>query len=130
RQHAHQRTMTTVPSFCFALLGFVATTFCAKAGALAVVDWFPEPAGLRVANQPEVAGVIRNDSNNMDVTQTFTITSSGSLTAVGFALGFTEGTPSLTTSLYRVSSVIVQPVPFATSFLPREYFENIGPQTI
>ena len=122
--------MTTITSLCFASLALVATTLQAHAGELVIVEWFPEPAGLRVVDQPEVAGVIRNDSNNMDVTQTFTVTSSGYLSAVGFALGFTEGTPSLTTSLYRVTNGVVQPLPFATSFLPREYFENIGPQTI
>ena len=122
--------MAAISSFCFASLTAVAMTLHANAGALVVVEWFPEPAGLRVVDQPEIAGVIRNDSNNMDVTQTFTVTTSGFLSAVGFALGFPEGTPSLTTSVYRVSNGVVQPVPFATSFLPREYFENIGPQTI
>lgn len=120
---------------CFALLLvmvllLVASALRADAGALAVLEWFPEPVGMRMINQPQVAGVLRNDSHNMDVTQTFTVTSSGDLSAVGFALGFPDGTPSLTLSLYRVSGGVVQAVPFATSFLPREYFENIGPQTI
>ena len=56
----------------FASLTLVATTLHASPGALVVVEWFPEPAGLRVVDQSEVAGVIRNDSNYMDVTQTFT----------------------------------------------------------
>jgi hypothetical protein len=113
-----------------AVVLLLAMALRADAGALVVVDWFPEPAGSRAINQPEVAGVLRNDSNNMDVTQTFTVTSSGALAAVGFAIGFPDGTPSLTLSLYRVSGGLVQAAPFATSFLPREYFENIGPQTI
>ena len=110
---------------CFAL-AFLSSPF---AHAL-VVESFPEPAGLRIVNQPQVAGVILTDSANMDVTQTFTVTSSGFLSAVGFALGSSFSTPSITTSLYRVSAGVVQPVPFATSFLPREYFEHLGPQTV
>jgi len=108
-------------------LAFVSSAF---ASALVVVESFPEPAGVRIVNQPEVAGLILSDVANMDVTQTFIVTSSGFLSAVGFALGSSFGTPSITTSLYRVSAGVVQPVPFATSFLPREYFEQIGAQAV
>ena len=34
-----------------------------EASELAVNEWFLEPSGLRVVNQPEVAGVIRESSN-------------------------------------------------------------------
>ena len=66
----------------------------------------------------------------MDVTQIFTVNSSGAISAIGIALGGAAGTPSLTTSLYRVSNGVVQASAFATSIRPGEYFANIGPQTV
>jgi hypothetical protein len=66
----------------------------------------------------------------MDVTQIFTVNSSGAISAIGIALGGAGGTPSLTTSLYRVSNGVVQASAFATSIRPEEYFANIGPQTV
>jgi len=101
----------------------------AEASELAVNEWFLEPSGLRVVNQPEVAGVIR-ESSNLDLTQIFTVSSSGLVSAIGVALGGAGGTPSLTTSLYRVSNGILQPSAFATSFRSGDYFEGIGPQTV
>jgi hypothetical protein len=89
-----------------------------------------EPAGARIVNQPEVAGVIRNDSSNMDVTQTFTVSSSGSIAAIGVAMGYPAGTPSLTVSLHRITNGSIHDAPFATSVIPREYFAEIGPQTV
>src|SRR4051812_26284563 len=97
---------------CLALAALLlALALRADAGALVVVEWFPQPAGSRIINQPQVAGVLRNDSHNMDLTQTFTVTSSGSLAAIGFALGSSDGTPSLTLSLYRMSGDIVEAAP-------------------
>jgi hypothetical protein len=71
-----------------------------------------------------------NDSSNMDVTQIFTVDSSGSVSAMGFAHGAAGGTPSLTMSLYRVSNGVVQPSAFAASILSADYFAGIGPQTV
>jgi hypothetical protein len=89
-----------------------------------------EPGGVRILNQPELAGVIRNDSSNMDVTQIFTVNSSGSLSAIGVALGYPGGTPWLTVSLHRLHQGTIQHPPVAASTLPSEYFSNIGPQTV
>ena len=116
-------------------LSWLALLFClpgfsnAEAAALDIVEWFPEPTGIRVVNQPEIAGVIR-DAANMDLTQIFTVNSAGAISAIGIALGGAAGTPSLTTSLYRVSNGVVQALPLATSIRPAEYFADIGPQTV
>ncbi len=101
-----------------------------SAGKLDVVEWFPEPTGLRIVNQPEVAGIISNDISNVDLTQTFTLASSGSLSAIGFALSSAGSTSSVTVSLYRMVAGDVQPLPFAIQTISEDYFENIGPQTI
>jgi hypothetical protein len=101
----------------------------ARSGGLDTLDWFAEPAGQRIVNQPEVVGVIR-DSINLEVTQTFTANYSGAISAIGIALGGAAGTPSLTASLHRVSNSVVQASAFVTSTQPGEYFANIGPQTV
>ena len=122
--------MITKSSFCFTLLFPLLGLPNAEAAALTAVEWFSEPSGLRVVDQSELAGVIKNDSSNMDVTQIFTVNSSGSVSAIGLALGAAGGTPSLTASLYRVSNGVVQPSAFAASILLADYFAGIGPQTV
>jgi hypothetical protein len=57
---------------------------------------------------------------NLDLTQTFTLSSSRSLSAIGFALGAPFGTQSLTASLYRVINGAIDPAPIASSVLGRD----------
>lgn len=111
-------------AFCF-LCGY----WHAMASDLAAVEWFPEPSGLRVVNQSELVGVI-GDGFNISVTQTFTVDSPGSVSAIGLALGASLATPSLTASLHRVADGVIEPSALAISTLPGEYFAHIGPQTV
>ena len=122
--------MITKKCFWFTLLFPLLGLPNAEAAGLTAVEWFPEPIGLRVVDQSELAGVIMSDSSNMEVTQIFTVNSSGSVSAIGFTLGAAGGTPSLTMSLYRVSNGVVQPSAFAASILSADYFADIGPQTV
>ena len=121
--------MNTKSVLCLALLLSLPTFSTVEAAALDAIDWYPEPSGVRVVNQTKLEGVIRN-AGNMEATQIFTLNSSGAISAIGIALGGAAGTPSLTTSLYRVSNGVVQALPLATSIRPAEYFADIGPQTV
>jgi hypothetical protein len=91
------------------------------------LDWYPEPEGQRVINQCDLTGILKNDSSDMDVTQTFTVTTSGALSSIGSAIS--AGGASVTTSMYRVTDGNVGISPIATSFLDASYFATIGPRT-
>jgi hypothetical protein len=118
-----------LPLLCYALLASLLFR-CEVSAQLKALEIFPEPDGLRVLNQDILAGVLLQNAANVDLTQTFTLDISGSVTAVGFAFGFPDGTPSITTSLHRVSNGVVDPTAIATAFLDRNFFEHITVQTV
>src|SRR5687768_12403176 len=119
----------SLPFHCCALLASLLFR-CEVSAEYKPFEILAEPEGLRLLNQDAVVGIIAQDSANVDLTQTFTLNISGSVTAVGFALGFPWGTSSITASLHRVSNGVVDPTAIASSFLGRDLFESIGAQTI